>query len=136
MHLWPSATIRDSSRLAYLRKVEWNLQRMKIEKESSASVNQKLLDSQEGGVQQSNSKKPDLEVEEPLADTILQLGNFAIPILLMLNEAIFSFYSLLAEIALLFFFFQEFWSWMGLRLGSGDQLVGYGVQPWRRGEKK
>ncbi|PQQ12366.1 uncharacterized protein Pyn_27557 [Prunus yedoensis var. nudiflora] len=57
MHLWPLATIRDSSRFAYLRKLEWNLQRMKIEKESSASVNQKLLDSQEGGVQQSNSQE-------------------------------------------------------------------------------
>ncbi|KAH0979912.1 hypothetical protein GBA52_007089 [Prunus armeniaca] len=50
MHLWPSATIRDSFKLAYLRKLEWNLQRMKSEKESSASVNQKLLDSQEGEV--------------------------------------------------------------------------------------
>ncbi|KAB2596012.1 aquaporin PIP2-5 [Pyrus ussuriensis x Pyrus communis] len=49
MHLWPSTTIRDSFKLAYLRKLEWNLQRMKSEKESQNSVDQKLLDGQEAG---------------------------------------------------------------------------------------
>ncbi|TQD74744.1 hypothetical protein C1H46_039717 [Malus baccata] len=49
MHLWSSATIRDSFKLAYLRKLEWNLQRMKSEKESQNSVDQKLLDGQEAG---------------------------------------------------------------------------------------
>ncbi|KAL6290731.1 hypothetical protein ACE6H2_008241 [Prunus campanulata] len=76
MHLWPSATIRDSFKLAYLRKLEWNLQRMKREKESSASVNQKLLDSQEGGVQQSNSQECEVngkmaEVPNPKAHGVV-----------------------------------------------------------------
>ncbi|PQQ12365.1 uncharacterized protein Pyn_27556 [Prunus yedoensis var. nudiflora] len=109
---------------------------MKIEKESSASDNQKLLDSQKGGVQQSNSQEggvqqsnsqecevngkvaevPNSRIwkrgEEPLADTTLHIGNFAMLILLMLNEAIFSFYNLLAEIALLFFkSFGLGWGW-------------------------
>ncbi|KAM1069184.1 hypothetical protein EV1_001049 [Malus domestica] len=49
MHLWPSATIRDSFKLDYLRKLDWNLQRMKSEKESQKSVKQNLLDGQDGG---------------------------------------------------------------------------------------
>ncbi|KAM2647957.1 hypothetical protein TB1_001141 [Malus domestica] len=49
MHLWPSATIRDSFKLDYLRKLDWNLQRMKSEKESQKSVKQNLLNGQDGG---------------------------------------------------------------------------------------
>ncbi|KAJ4971639.1 hypothetical protein NE237_004738 [Protea cynaroides] len=41
MHLWPSLRIRDSFKLDYLKKLEWNLHRMKSEKDSS--TNQKLL---------------------------------------------------------------------------------------------
>ncbi|KAK6929206.1 hypothetical protein RJ641_005411 [Dillenia turbinata] len=45
MHLWPSLTIRESFKVAYLRKVQWNLNRMSSEKKrSSSSANQKLLD--------------------------------------------------------------------------------------------
>ncbi|KAB2598068.1 hypothetical protein D8674_000988 [Pyrus ussuriensis x Pyrus communis] len=49
MHLWPSATIRDSFKLDYLRKLDWNLQRMKSAKESQKSVKQNLLDGKDGG---------------------------------------------------------------------------------------
>ncbi|KAA8539321.1 hypothetical protein F0562_026013 [Nyssa sinensis] len=49
MHLWPSMRIRDSFKLAYLRKLEWNQHRMKSEKRQSPSSNQeKLLDNDEG----------------------------------------------------------------------------------------
>ncbi|PRQ58816.1 hypothetical protein RchiOBHm_Chr1g0363411 [Rosa chinensis] len=48
MHLWPSTMIRDSFKLDYLRRLEWNLQRMNSQKASSSSVNQKLLDTQNG----------------------------------------------------------------------------------------
>ncbi|KAK6933358.1 hypothetical protein RJ641_036252 [Dillenia turbinata] len=45
MHLWPSLTIRESFKIAYLRKVEWNLNRMNSEnKRSTSSTYQKLLD--------------------------------------------------------------------------------------------
>ncbi|KAG8473741.1 hypothetical protein CXB51_035574 [Gossypium anomalum] len=37
MHLWPSVRLRDSFKIAYLRKLEWNLHRMKSEKQSSSS---------------------------------------------------------------------------------------------------
>ncbi|XP_022765358.1 uncharacterized protein LOC111310307 [Durio zibethinus] len=54
MHLWPSVRIRDSFKIAYLRKLEWNLHRMKSEKRSSSSSSprtpsnqQKLLNDQE-----------------------------------------------------------------------------------------
>ncbi|XVE99315.1 hypothetical protein REPUB_Repub03eG0187800 [Reevesia pubescens] len=57
MHLWPSVRIRDSFKIAYLRKLEWNLHRMKSEKQSSSSSSsssprtpsnqQKLLNGQE-----------------------------------------------------------------------------------------
>lgn len=46
MHLWPSMRIRDSFKLGYLRKLEWNLNRMESEKQKSSS-NQKLLDNEE-----------------------------------------------------------------------------------------
>ncbi|KAK6228191.1 hypothetical protein SCA6_000531 [Theobroma cacao] len=52
MHLWPSVRIRDSFKAAYLRKLEWNLHRMKSEKRSSSSPRtpsnqQKLLNEKE-----------------------------------------------------------------------------------------
>ncbi|KAJ8766031.1 hypothetical protein K2173_020547 [Erythroxylum novogranatense] len=34
MHLWPSMRIRDSFKISYLKKLEWNLQRMDSEKRS------------------------------------------------------------------------------------------------------
>ncbi|KAK6156384.1 hypothetical protein DH2020_010632 [Rehmannia glutinosa] len=37
MHLWPSMRLRDSFKDNYLKKLEWNLQRMNIEKSSSSS---------------------------------------------------------------------------------------------------
>ncbi|KAJ8651142.1 hypothetical protein MRB53_004165 [Persea americana] len=45
MHLWPSLRIRESFKLNYLVKLEWNLQRMKAEKQSQDSRN-KLLENQ------------------------------------------------------------------------------------------
>ncbi|KAL4340624.1 hypothetical protein GQ457_08G011210 [Hibiscus cannabinus] len=53
MHLWPSVRLRDSFKIAYLRKLEWNLHRMKSEKQSSSSSpktpsdQQNLLNDQE-----------------------------------------------------------------------------------------
>uniref|UniRef100_A0A2P2JRE3 Uncharacterized protein LOC105650901 n=1 Tax=Rhizophora mucronata TaxID=61149 RepID=A0A2P2JRE3_RHIMU len=48
MHLWPSMRIRDSFKIGYLKKLEWNLHRMNSEKRSQpASGNsnrQRLLD--------------------------------------------------------------------------------------------
>ncbi|KAA8534364.1 hypothetical protein F0562_031885 [Nyssa sinensis] len=50
MHLWPSMRIRDSFKVAYLKKLEWNLHRMNTEKQQSPNSNQnKLLDNDEGG---------------------------------------------------------------------------------------
>ncbi|KAF6167873.1 hypothetical protein GIB67_027651 [Kingdonia uniflora] len=42
MHLWPSLRIRDSFKMGYLKKADWNLKRMKSEKESQ--TNQRLLE--------------------------------------------------------------------------------------------
>ncbi|KAL6977230.1 hypothetical protein U1Q18_026026 [Sarracenia purpurea var. burkii] len=52
MHLWPSMRIRDSFKLAYLEKLEWNIQRMNTKKQrqsqsqsrSPTGNQQKLLD--------------------------------------------------------------------------------------------
>lgn len=44
MHLWPSERIRDSFKIAYLKKLEWNLHRMKIEKETRSSEEKLLLE--------------------------------------------------------------------------------------------
>ncbi|KAF3433931.1 hypothetical protein FNV43_RR25034 [Rhamnella rubrinervis] len=54
MHLWPSMRIRDSFKLDYLKKLEWNLHRMKSEKNSStsSSTDQKLLDNGKGVVKE------------------------------------------------------------------------------------
>ncbi|KAK9283221.1 hypothetical protein L1049_011457 [Liquidambar formosana] len=43
MHIWPSLTIRDSFKFAYLKKLEWNLERMNSEKKSPTNQ-RKLLD--------------------------------------------------------------------------------------------
>ncbi|GMJ11960.1 hypothetical protein like AT5G49015 [Hibiscus trionum] len=60
MHLWPSVRLRDSFKIAYLRKLEWNLHRMKSEKQSSSSptTQQNLLNDQEPA--DSNSASPKL----------------------------------------------------------------------------
>eukprot|EP01018_Ginkgo_biloba_P031088 Gb_19366 [translate_table: standard] len=55
MHIWPSMRIRDSFKLAYLRKVDLNLHRMKIEKR--ASRNQALLQGQSGNEQNEEVEK-------------------------------------------------------------------------------
>ncbi|KAK6136214.1 hypothetical protein DH2020_030046 [Rehmannia glutinosa] len=49
MHLWPSMRLRDSFKDNYLKKLEWNLQRMNIEKKQqqrnqSSDNQQKLLE--------------------------------------------------------------------------------------------
>ncbi|GAB4854914.1 hypothetical protein Ancab_023503 [Ancistrocladus abbreviatus] len=43
MHLWPSMKIRDSFKTAYLKNLEWNLQRMSSQKAQSESASEKLL---------------------------------------------------------------------------------------------
>jgi len=49
MHLWPSMRIRDSFKLAYLRRVEINISRMKSEKRNAQSEG--LLENQAGSEQ-------------------------------------------------------------------------------------
>ncbi|KAI3459006.1 hypothetical protein Pfo_015669, partial [Paulownia fortunei] len=49
MHLWPSMRLRDSFKNNYLKKLEWNLHRMNIEKQQqqrnqSSNNQQKLLE--------------------------------------------------------------------------------------------
>ncbi|KAI9075064.1 hypothetical protein K1719_042962 [Acacia pycnantha] len=64
MHIWPSSSIRDSFKFSYLTKLEWNLQRMKREKQQQkqrqSSINQNLLDNQNGNESQ-NADSSDLE---------------------------------------------------------------------------
>ncbi|XP_065869660.1 uncharacterized protein [Euphorbia lathyris] len=48
MHLWPSMRIRDSFKIGYLKKLEWNLDRMNSQKNQSQQ--EKLLDDQENVV--------------------------------------------------------------------------------------
>ncbi|XP_022139281.1 uncharacterized protein LOC111010237 [Momordica charantia] len=49
MHLWPSTRIRDSFKHAYIKKLEWNLHRMKIQKQQQqqSSSKQNLLDKEQ-----------------------------------------------------------------------------------------
>ncbi|XP_031105370.1 uncharacterized protein LOC116010209 [Ipomoea triloba] len=64
MHLWPSMRLRDSFKLGYLKKLEWNLHRMETsekqrrESQSSegSSNQQKLLDDDNSDTQSVNSK--------------------------------------------------------------------------------
>ncbi|CAM8898157.1 unnamed protein product [Rhodiola kirilowii] len=48
MHLWPTARIRDSFKLDYLKKLEWNIQRMNSDKkyQSRSDNQQSLLDNE------------------------------------------------------------------------------------------
>lgn len=54
MHLWPSMRIRDSFKLAYLRRVETNISRMKSEKRAAQSEG--LLANQAGNEQTEGAK--------------------------------------------------------------------------------
>ncbi|KAJ6900625.1 hypothetical protein NC652_026660 [Populus alba x Populus x berolinensis] len=61
MHLWPTMRIRDSFKIAYLKKLEWNLHRMNNEKkqksqETSNSKQQRLLD--DGDDNSTNQQQP------------------------------------------------------------------------------
>ncbi|KAJ6892404.1 hypothetical protein NC651_025567 [Populus alba x Populus x berolinensis] len=61
MHLWPTMRIRDSFKIAYLKKLEWNLHRMNNEKkqksqETSDSNQQRLLD--DGDDNSTNQQQP------------------------------------------------------------------------------
>ncbi|CAK9317038.1 unnamed protein product [Citrullus colocynthis] len=48
MHLWPSTRIRDSFKHAYIKKLELNLHRMKIQKhQKQSSSEQNLLDKEQ-----------------------------------------------------------------------------------------
>ncbi|KAL7612117.1 hypothetical protein Lser_V15G08594 [Lactuca serriola] len=59
MHLWPSKTLRASFKLEYLNNLEWNLRRMKSEKnnknQSSGSSNEEKLLSDDTSSQNRNS---------------------------------------------------------------------------------
>ncbi|GAV91521.1 hypothetical protein CFOL_v3_34915 [Cephalotus follicularis] len=58
MHLWPSMSIRDSFKMAYLNKVEWNFHRMNIEKQKSPRNQQKLLDKEPKNIDVAVSETP------------------------------------------------------------------------------
>ncbi|WVZ15013.1 hypothetical protein V8G54_012579 [Vigna mungo] len=45
MHLWPTKNLRDSFKISYLRRLEWNNRRMEMEKDQQSSTEQKLLES-------------------------------------------------------------------------------------------
>ncbi|CAL1387081.1 unnamed protein product [Linum trigynum] len=49
MHLWPTIKLRDSFSIDYIRRLDWNLHQMKIDKRSK----QRLLD--DGGDQESGA---------------------------------------------------------------------------------
>ncbi|XP_050208918.1 uncharacterized protein LOC126659643 [Mercurialis annua] len=58
MHLWPSMRIRDSFKIGYLKKLEWNTQRMNSQKkqqETSTSNQEKLLGDEEINTEVSSS---------------------------------------------------------------------------------
>ncbi|KAJ6909367.1 hypothetical protein NC652_020375 [Populus alba x Populus x berolinensis] len=62
MHLWPTMRIRESFKISYLKKYDWNLQRMKSEKKRQSqeandnSNQQRLLD--DAGENSRNQQKP------------------------------------------------------------------------------
>ncbi|CAN1237948.1 hypothetical protein LINGRAPRIM_LOCUS2002 [Linum grandiflorum] len=57
MHLWPSIKLRDSFSIDYLRRLEWNLHRMKVDKKKK----QRLL---EDGADQDNGASGDQGEED------------------------------------------------------------------------
>ncbi|GAA0152516.1 hypothetical protein LIER_10980 [Lithospermum erythrorhizon] len=59
MHLWPSMKLRDSFKKEYLKKIEWNSLKMKMDKqirdhegENGVSIHQNLLN--DGNSQEEN----------------------------------------------------------------------------------
>ncbi|KAG6763546.1 hypothetical protein POTOM_030969 [Populus tomentosa] len=62
MHLWPTMRIRESFKISYLKKYDWNLQRMNSEKKRQSqeandnSNQQRLLD--DAGENSRNEQKP------------------------------------------------------------------------------
>jgi hypothetical protein len=62
MHLWPTMRIRESFKISYLKKYDWNLQRMNSEKKRQSqeandnSNQQRLLD--DAGENSTNQQKP------------------------------------------------------------------------------
>ncbi|KAJ6986897.1 hypothetical protein NC653_020205 [Populus alba x Populus x berolinensis] len=62
MHLWPTMRIRESFKISYLKKYDWNLQRMNSEKKRQSqeandnSNQQRLLD--DAGENSRNQQKP------------------------------------------------------------------------------
>nr|KYP64499.1 hypothetical protein KK1_019099 [Cajanus cajan] len=46
MHLWPTKNLRDSFKLSYLKRLEWNYQRMQMQKDQKSSTEQKLLENE------------------------------------------------------------------------------------------
>ncbi|CAL0303064.1 unnamed protein product [Lupinus luteus] len=69
MHLWPTKNIRDSFKISYLKKLEWNYRRM--EKEQQSSKEQKLLDGDENQ-QDQRMKTQDLKYEPGVVVSIFQ----------------------------------------------------------------
>ncbi|TKY46167.1 WPP domain-associated protein [Spatholobus suberectus] len=49
MHLWPTKNLRDSFKLSYLKRLEWNYRRMQTEKDQQSSAEQKLLENENQG---------------------------------------------------------------------------------------
>jgi len=67
MHLWPSMRIRDSFKLAYLRRVETNISRMKSEKR--AAQTEGLLQNQAGSEQGEGAKSEGAKSENDHSST-------------------------------------------------------------------
>lgn len=58
MHLWPTKNLRDSFKISYLRRLEWNNRRMEMEKDQQSSTEQKLLEND--NQDNSNGQAPNL----------------------------------------------------------------------------
>ncbi|KAK7277317.1 hypothetical protein RIF29_18468 [Crotalaria pallida] len=71
MHLWPTKNLRDSFKLSYLKKLEWNYRRMETDQQSSTE--QKLLDGHETQQHQHGHKTPlDLKCQPNVIASIFQ----------------------------------------------------------------
>ncbi|KAJ0045558.1 hypothetical protein Pint_06048 [Pistacia integerrima] len=57
MHLWPTVRIRESFKISYLRKLEWNLNRMDSEKKRRSQDQPLLLDDNQTNAQVSETPR-------------------------------------------------------------------------------
>ncbi|GER51287.1 calmodulin 5 [Striga asiatica] len=78
MHLWPSTKLRDSFKINYLKKLEWNLYRMNTEQQQqqqnqSNGNKQQLLENNK-----TDSEKPEhLKIGQICGELALMMNNAA-----------------------------------------------------------